>query len=85
MTWYTKTDTQQLDYNKPIMTTNKDESVIYLLLPTNKDNSYWLRGYDWFNIITGEWNSCKNWSTVKEALEHRRSYYNIRNCNIDLK
>lgn len=84
MTWYTNTDKQELDFSKPIMATNSDKSNTYLLLPSTEDCSYDHRGYDWFNINTGTWNSCKNWETVQEALESG-GYFNIRNCEIEVK
>lgn len=83
MTWYTKTDKQELDYSKPIMATNSDKSSIYLLLPSTEDCSYIHRGYDWFNINTGEWNSCVNYKTVQEALK-ACGYCNISNCEMSV-
>ncbi|AUR93317.1 hypothetical protein NVP1187O_004 [Vibrio phage 1.187.O._10N.286.49.F1] len=84
MTWYTSTDKQELDYSKLIMATSSDRSSVYLLLPSTKDRSYDHRGYDWFNINTGEWNSCVNYKTVGEALAVG-GYCNIRNCEVSIR
>ena len=81
MTWYTNTDKQKLDYSKPIC--GDSCNTTYILLPNMHDNSYNLRGYDWFNPKTGEWNSCKNYESVKDALDYS-SYTNIRNCEMSV-
>lgn len=79
--WYTDTDKQELDFTKPICATSCDGGSTYLLLPTNQDKSYNFRGYNWFNTKTGEWNSCKDWETVEEAI---KPYNNVRNCDIGI-
>jgi len=81
MTWYTNTAKQQLDYSKPICGDSGDAT--YLLLPHWQEDSYFLRGYDWFNLKTGKWNSCVGYGSVEEALM-AGSYINIRNCEMKL-
>lgn len=79
--WYTETEKEALDLTKPICATCADGSVIYLLLPSNVVGEYSFRGYDWFNPVTGEYNSCANYETVQEAI---KSYSNVRNCRISV-
>ncbi len=80
MTWYTETDKQEVDYSKPICA-DSAQGTTYLLLPTNHGDSYRFRGYDWFNPVTGTWNSSVNWKTAEEACS---SYCNVRNCSLKL-
>lgn len=81
--WYTETEEKQLDLTKPICaTTDFGDKTLYLLLPTNRDNSYEFRGYNWLNVDTGKWNSCKDFKTVDEAI---KTYSNVRNCTIGLR
>lgn len=82
MAWYTETEQKQIDYSKPIMSTSTDGSNIYILLPVGKERSYDIIGYDWFNITKSEWNSCRNFKTVQEAID---CYSNVTNCEIELK
>lgn len=77
MTWYTNTEKTTLDYSKPIMATSGDG--MFLLLPTCQDRSYEFRGYDWFNVEKGEWNSCRNYKTAEEAVRVYEKDYKISN------
>lgn len=69
----------ELDYNKPICAASVDGLNIYVLLPRTHENSYRVKGYDWFNIGSGGWNSCVCWKTKEEAVG---CYSNVRNCKI---
>jgi len=82
MTWYTDTEKTTLDYSKPIMATSGDG--MFLLLPTCHGNSYCFRGYDWFNVEKGEWNSCRNWETAEEAVKSYESMYEISNYEFEV-
>ncbi len=79
--WYTETDKDVLDLTKPICATSRDGTQTYLLLPSNVDKRYAFRGYDWFNPVTGAYNSCMNYKTVEEAIKY---YSNVRNCSISV-
>lgn len=78
--WYENEN--NLDLSKPICADGPCGET-YLLLPHNKDNSYYFRGYDWFHTESGTWNSCRNFKTIEEALI--TDYYtNIRNCEVSI-
>lgn len=80
MPWYTYTDENTVDFSQPVCAEGATGTV-YLLLPTNYDNSVAFRGYDWFNPLTGKWNSSANHKTVEAAIV---GYKNVRNCTISL-
>lgn len=63
--WYSDTDKPALDYSKPIVAYNGQNR--YLLMP-QKGNEYDIIGYDWFNLNTGEYNSCRIFKTAKDAV-----------------
>lgn len=84
MTWYTDIDKTTLDYSKPIIAKSRKTDDKFLLLPTCKDGSYQFRGYDWFNIETGKWNSCVNFQTSEEAIKCYEKTYTISNYEFEV-
>lgn len=65
-----------LDYNKPIVAVGRKSGDRYLLLPCldGADNSYNVKGYNWFRLKDGEWNSCRYWKTPEAAVRAYRSH-----------
>lgn len=82
--WYTNSEKSDLDYNKPICAVRKESGEEYLLMPINHGLSYDFRGFDWFNIKTGEFNSCRGWKSAEDAVEAYINDYKISNCTINL-
>lgn len=82
MTWYKNSEQKQIDYSKPILSDSLDGSYTYLLLPVSEEGNFGsiddIIGYDWFNTILGEWDSCCKFKTIHEATECK-DYCNIRN------
>lgn len=71
-----------LDYNKPICSTSTDGNNTYILLERTHEDSYGIKGYDWYNITANKWNSCVCWKTKEEAVS---VYRNVRNCKISVE
>ena len=80
--WY-KEKNHGLDYSKPIVA-ERDDGNIELLLPGKDKGLYQIIGYDWFNLGTGEWQSCTTWSSPMEAV-HNRKGHTIYNVEIAIK
>lgn len=77
--WYTEHKTKtELDYSKPIV--YKNRLNVYLLLPVPGLN-YGVKGYDWFDLTSGEWSSCRLWSTPQEVVQAYSGYslHNVSN------
>jgi hypothetical protein len=87
--WYENRDEQDgLKKDQAIFA--KSLHNIYVLLPhivnDPKDN-YVYKGYDWFNLATGEWDSCMFYSTMDKAIETRTvgGLYEIFNGTLHYK
>ena len=57
----------ELDYDKPIVALSAGSCGPYLLLPSQGDD-YEEKGYDWLDLKTLTWNSCKHWDTKANAV-----------------
>ena len=68
--WYEKTTA--LNFNKPIYA--KDSNIKYILLPQIKKGNTEIVGYNWFNMITGKYNSCCFFNTAQEAIDCYNDY-----------
>jgi len=83
--WYTREDKTKLNYSKPIAVERIDENVVSyeILLPVRNHRSYDVVGYDWFNITTGCWTSCKQWAKPEEAVHSRKeANYKVVNTGV---
>lgn len=64
--------------DRPIFASKGSDT--YVLLPQMKENydvngiGYAKAGYNWFNIKTGHYNSCKFYPTVEAAIESYSTY-----------
>lgn len=66
--WYEPhVNKEALDYSKPIIT-EYSESV-YLLSPVYALDSYSILGWNWLNLQTGKYRSCKRWENPQRAIE----------------
>ena len=80
---------KKLDYDKVIMAKGNDGSIFILLPQQDIDRMhpdemcYLIRGYDWFNIKEGCFNSCICWKTKQKAVSAYDSYH-ITNAKIIL-
>ena len=78
--WY-KREEEALNYDLPIFaetTTGKVET--YLLLPQiSKSGGYSIKGYNWFRLEDGKYNSCAFFKTPREAIEGYESNHKIFN------
>lgn len=74
--WYASDSSIKKD--RPIFASKGNSN--YVLLPQMKNNDdqlandYRCIGYNWFNIGTGEYNSCKFYSTIEKAIEVYSTY-----------
>lgn len=81
MAWYDKGNSA-LDFTKPIKATHTDGSV-YLLMPV-RDTAYAVT-YEWFNPISGYWNSSKGWKNPNDPVEcYKQMGYKVTNTTITL-
>jgi len=69
---------QEIDYNKPIQAVGG--GATYILIPSRKQGTYTIIGYDWYNITEGHWNSTACWENPQRAVE-AYSYYEISNLD----
>ena len=73
--WYEDSKIETIQEDKPIFATSCIET--YVLLPQiGKD--YVFMGFNWFNMRTGTYNSCKFFQSMTEAI-NSYSHYNIYN------
>lgn len=82
--WYLRGEekNEEINYSRPIVAECGKINIKYLLLP-QLGNSYSVKGYNWFNIKTGEYNSCACYKTAKQAVE-AYSDHSVYNVNIVL-
>ncbi len=79
--WYNTTDSNEIDFHKPIIAYNDVNE--YLLLPTiNLDNK--IIKYNWFSITQGKFNSTCGWKTASAAISCYRTNHKIYNCKIEI-
>jgi hypothetical protein len=79
--WYGE---KKLDYSQPVVAVKRNKR--YLLLPqVNQRCNFETKGYDWFDINSGEWNSCLYFSTPEAAINsYASSGYKITNARLDI-
>ena len=70
-----------LDYSKPIVAEMGSGTII--LLPT-LGQRYQVKGYNWFRLSDGGWNSTLTWPTPEAAVK-AYSNYNPHNAVITTK
>jgi len=83
--WYS-VNKSELDYSKPIVAEN-NRGDKYLLLPqinTQFERTVIVKGYNWFNIKTGNYNSCSCWASAKKAVDAYIDSYSFYNVDIVL-
>lgn len=81
--WYI-VKSEGLDYSVPIMAErdNPEYKEKYLLI-SQIDMDFKIKGYNWFNLYNGTYNSCSCWTTPEEAVKtYRESGYSIYNAVI---
>lgn len=81
--WYQQ-GTDRLDYSKPIIAKSKDSKYCYLLMPVREVGTYRVTGYDWFNIVTGEWNSHVEHQTPQKAVDSYKPYMKVSNVDLSV-
>lgn len=79
--WYQSDE--GLDLSRPILAKGGFGNYTYMLLPQIEKGSYDIVGYNWFNVDTGEYNSCQCFKTVKDALDSYK--YNCKFKNTTIK
>lgn len=82
---YKKQETE-ISYDQPIMAIGEDvkgSKVTCILLPVRDANGH-LFGYNWFNLVKGDFNSDIGWSTVDKAIEAYEQYYTIVNAKLQI-
>ena len=79
--WYENGETKTIQENKPIFAENCVGA--YILLP-QIDKDYESKGFNWFNIKTGLYDSSKFYQSVDEAVNSRKANYNICNGELEL-
>lgn len=84
--WYESIRSKGLDYSKPIIAEGRGihKKEKFLLLPQISQLDYSIKGYDWFNVDTGKYNSSCRFSSVKEAMDSYGDYL-IYNVEIDFQ
>ena len=78
--WYerdTGVKIPELDYSMPIVASGHSSGSLMILLP-QIESGYVFRGYNWFVLDTGKYNSAQFFKTVAEAVNSYESY-TIRN------
>lgn len=84
--WYEQPKIGELDYQKPIVAQSESGSIELLLPQINCDqstvNTFEIFGFNWFNLATGRWNSCRTWETPQAAVADRKGYHKIYNAKI---
>ena len=81
--WYGK-EKKALNYDLPIFaetTTGRVER--YLLMPQiTKSGGYVIKGYNWFKLDEGRYNSCSFFKTPSEAIDAYQGNHKIFNGDI---
>lgn len=80
--WYEELGKKkELDYSKPIVAICGNEK--HILLPQLASRGYSVKGYNWFDISLGKYNSCTCWATAELAVKEY-SGYSIYNVSFEL-
>lgn len=84
--WYaSKNDKKELNYSQPIIAELDTIGSKYLLIPHIKEGHYGIVGFDWLNISTGEYNSCRYFETPQEAVRSYSGSYEVYNATLQVE
>lgn len=80
MSWYKKhVNEEVLDYSKPIVAATAGE--VLLLVPIHTPNTFSIVGWDWLDLHTGIYTTCKCWKNPQQAVN---AYAALKPHNVDL-
>ncbi len=85
--WYVKSgDNKPLRYDEPIVAEDKcnGDGMKYLLIPQLGKYNYDIKGFNWFNLTEGRYNSRCCYKTAEAAVGDY-SHLHIYNADIILK
>lgn len=84
--WYEKGSKKEVDFSKGIIGKSRNSNNIVILMPQlddTKDDGYEIRGYNWFSLTNGEYNSCAYFKSPQAAIRAYEDGYDFYNLKVE--